>query len=906
MREVDPAAQPAPTDESEALLFTAGVLDNSASDIAGATSPAPCTGEDELPAIVAHPAASAPADAIPAVQTAAELEALVLRAERQAAINALAVDRQAVAWLNAQVNAASELADRVATIRTALESERDQCKVARSMATPVMDEFSASAAEREREAAAAAARAAQLRPIEEARAVAAMLDSISNSSASRSITASPHHDARHPLVAALATLDGSIAHVQANPNLESASTHLSELCTLRCRALRVVATQHVSRPLDLAVEAMARPTVLRKGASGRMVGPTDTCVGALSGNVSPADSVSGRAPSTSNGTMDTLSTASVEGEATSHAKAAGATATPTAATTSFAASSSAADEVRFLSLAARLRPWIRELEVRAAEDAECAVVLSEASRSYWRARRALLGGQLTTRLRAVISEDFVSSGRVRSVDGGLQSKGQGVAEAVGQCCAEAMFLCRSESQLHAAFFNSAPMATDEIGSASPSVASELEALALPLIDVVRPLLLRMKSIGSLSGVIMVLDTEAYEARRLRTAAASRDVVINGPRGADATSNAAGTAVESLLLRLLGDARERLTFRIQTTIRDEIRSFDHNSTVAIGSIALISGEKSSTNDTSEGATSPSDRWYPTLRVALELLSQAYACLPRAVFEGISQEVLEACTSSLLSAASRHTVRLGSPRESRLLLVSQLLILREQIAPFDSTFVVTTKALDFSATRALIRDLTGRGVSSKAGSIAGRSGASTTSTQAVSTVASTRGILSRVVELLQRSAPSVVCTQSDAKGALEAELRKACEAFINETTTPATKPVLDVLPIVDGTEKRAAASAPSASVPAATPSATELDTCFAAAETALDEIVACAYARMGVYLPQPATQAILFTPIKSSILDAYGRLATFLNATGRAGGYEQRLRKLATKLEEITTPSRSTPM
>ena len=176
---------------------------------------------------------------------------------------------------------------------------------------------------------------------------------------------------------------------------------------------------------------------------------------------------------------------------------------------------------------------------------------------------------------------------------------------------------------------------------------------------------------------------------------------------------------------------------------QIRSFDHNSTVAIGSIALISGEKSSTNDTSEGATSPSDRWYPTLRVALELLSQAYACLPRAVFEGISQvllqlfcpprseaplqldirhcsnlsadasnscmflvnaakeaepnipsgpclqEVLEACTSSLLSAASRHTVRLGSPRESRLLLVSQLLILREQIAPFDSTFVVTTK-------------------------------------------------------------------------------------------------------------------------------------------------------------------------------------------------------------------------
>jgi hypothetical protein len=57
--------------------------------------------------------------------------------------------------------------------------------------------------------------------------------------------------------------------------------------------------------------------------------------------------------------------------------------------------------------------------------------------------------------------------------------------------------------------------------------------------------------------------------------------------------------------------------------------------------------------------------------------------------LPQEVLEACTASLLSTASRHTSHLTAPRESRLLLISQLLVLREQIAAFDSAFAVTTK-------------------------------------------------------------------------------------------------------------------------------------------------------------------------------------------------------------------------
>lgn len=92
---------------------------------------------------------------------------------------------------------------------------------------------------------------------------------------------------------------------------------------------------------------------------------------------------------------------------------------------------------------------------------------------------------------------------------------------------------------------------------------------------------------------------------------------------------------------------------------QVRAFDHNSTAAVSAVALISGEPLAGHpsatatavgaeagpdgrtataglaNTGGGAAPPGERWYPTLRAGLMLLSQAYACLPRTVFEGISQ-------------------------------------------------------------------------------------------------------------------------------------------------------------------------------------------------------------------------------------------------------------------------------
>jgi hypothetical protein len=240
VRDDDAAARPPATEESAALLFTAA-------ERHPANGHASESGE--LPALVSHPAGFAPPGAIAAVRTAAELEALVLRAERQQTVNALAADRAAVAWLGAQVAAVTVLADSVGAARAALAAEGDRCRSSLRDATPVMEAFSATAAEREREAAAAAARAAQLRPIEDARAVAATLDAAAGGGGPA------HHDSRHPLVRALATLDGSIEHIKArhtypNPRFCGAPT-----------------SKRASR------SPYALPTLPRTGGPGRVLPP---------------------------------------------------------------------------------------------------------------------------------------------------------------------------------------------------------------------------------------------------------------------------------------------------------------------------------------------------------------------------------------------------------------------------------------------------------------------------------------------------------------------------------------------------------------------------------------------------------------------------------------------------------
>ncbi len=96
------------------------------------------------------------------------------------------------------------------------------------------------------------------------------------------------------------------------------------------------------------------------------------------------------------------------------------------------------------------------------------------------------------------------------------------------------------------------------------------------------------------------------------------------------------------------------------------------------------------------------WYPPLRRTLVCLSKLYRCLDRETFQGLSQEALSACMSSIASAgdaiaASKQLPSAALSQDALLFKVKDLLILREQIAPFHADFSVRETGLDFGRLR-----------------------------------------------------------------------------------------------------------------------------------------------------------------------------------------------------------------
>ncbi|CAF3708586.1 unnamed protein product [Rotaria sp. Silwood1] len=96
------------------------------------------------------------------------------------------------------------------------------------------------------------------------------------------------------------------------------------------------------------------------------------------------------------------------------------------------------------------------------------------------------------------------------------------------------------------------------------------------------------------------------------------------------------------------------------------------------------------------SSPADlhgMWYPTVRRTLVCLSKLFRCLDRNIFQGLSQETLTMCVQSLINA-SELIIKRKTPIDGRLFLIKHLLILREQIAPFNVDFAIKEMVIDFT--------------------------------------------------------------------------------------------------------------------------------------------------------------------------------------------------------------------
>lgn len=504
-----------------------------------------------------------------------------------------------------------------------------------------------------------------------------------------------------------------------------------------------------------------------------------------------------------------------------------------------------------------LKGLLREIESRS-QRGEYTRLLGELQALYCAARRQLVTPFVQQRIDAHRSEDLPL----------LLRKG----------CEQLVRVCNLEAQLFEQFFpGSRAVASSTGGAASgprslagtgsapgpnPSSAEVLVPLLEPLVttlyDVLRPILVQLQDIDELCELVDILKHEVLGEQMGRRSGAAE-------------------ALRPILARVLADVQQRLIFRCQAFVRDEVAGYvptaadvdfpakleraaalqasadgqegeDGTSTAGVAENGHAAGEANGASQ-----QDPYSTWYLPLRDTLLVLSKLYRAVDSRIFSGLAQEAVAACTASVASA-SRQVARKAGALDAHLFMIKHLLFLREQIAPFDVDFCVTDTDLDFSHMRNHLRAI-------MAGELS------------LFTLTSSNA----VVQMLGKGGPRVMQTQLDSKRELERQLKLACEAFIMQVTKMAVEPMLSFITKVTAVRVAGAAN-PALSRPLreqafAAPAklAEMVERVNAALQGALPE----AAGKLRLYLPNPNTRGILFKPIKSNIAEAHSQIAALLS-------------------------------
>lgn len=436
-------------------------------------------------------------------------------------------------------------------------------------------------------------------------------------------------------------------------------------------------------------------------------------------------------------------------------------------------------------------------------------------------------------------------------------------------------VCQLERQLYEHFF---PL-DDSNGDESPLLLASLRGVCDMVYTELRPQILKEDDLDKLVYLIEVLKTEILGDEVPR-------------RGF------AGRAFAPSAIRAIADAQERIIYRAEVFMRDEIKGFvpspehldyperilQHRRQASSSSLITSTfrkeeegdvitpvGKKSqedSANRTSKPKPTTDIRsvgiyatWYPPVERTLRLLSMLYRCVDGEVFAGVAQEAVAICVQSVGSAAARiaATDKPKADDHAQLFLVWQLLMTREQISPFNVEMSYTEHELDFFELRSLLGSVI-------RGQLSARS------------LASPPAIREKVV---------------DSRRELDHRVRGACEAFILKTTRLLLDPVLSFLAKCNALP----ASSQSAlrqelqpgEVPSAPPKAPfdtlkantgsfahpkRLRETWEKVKAAIDKELPEVVERMKIYISKSASRAVLLRPIRANVAEAATELLSAL--------------------------------
>jgi len=383
------------------------------------------------------------------------------------------------------------------------------------------------------------------------------------------------------------------------------------------------------------------------------------------------------------------------------------------------------------------------------------------------------------------------------------------------------------------------------------------------------------------GLVSVLDLDVL-CQVVSVLREERSVANSSP-----TTLAAARAVSGVIR----DAQERLIFCANGALHKEVARFkptinDLNYPGKLlgeePKVSIIIEDESNSNKKKEETTAeakkegdPNDAvaaqlrvyesWFPPMRSVLRILSKIFRVVEPRVFEDIALSSVQSCTKSLKDG-SVHILRKSGQIHADLFLVKHLLILREQLSPFDIQLRSVERQLDFSeAGRAVTRFLANRN----------------------------RRLFSMSTEnaliTLLREGVSVQESSVDSKRDLEDCLRSACNDFIEHTSSTLLGPIGG---FVDQCKNVAGSTSSSADALARAPftNGVVVKGVFASALQYLDGELENVSKQMNLYLENAATQGILLKPVVRKVTRSLEEAKRFIGevSQGEDNGWDLEVR------------------
>ncbi|EGC29162.1 hypothetical protein DICPUDRAFT_159298 [Dictyostelium purpureum] len=464
--------------------------------------------------------------------------------------------------------------------------------------------------------------------------------------------------------------------------------------------------------------------------------------------------------------------------------------------------------IRFKAFAPKIRPLCIELEKRALGTYQSFLIDTE--NIYFNNRRSILS--------LIMFEKFQSLTKMSDISSMIRNS--------------SLFMIQfyeNEYQTFSLFFSP----PENIHECYPFT-NLLDEYSHQLYDTLRPVYIHIHSFETLCNLAHLIRNELID-----------DIVLKSVK----YSNGFKNSVE----RMLQDIQERLIFIIETYIRDEIRTYiPKPEDLDYPNQLKIFNEQNSPMLTS-GNSSPSlsyksiySTWYPTLEKSLTCLSKLYLVLETKIFEGLAQEVVEACTYTLMRA-SKMLSQKNEPFiiiDSQLFLIKNLLTLREQIAPFDINFVIIEQIVDFPNLKHSLSTLYNVG--------------------SLLTLSSNNPILSLL-------SPRITNTSIDSKKDLEKELKQSIESFILSTANSVIDPLLSLLTkisvFLNQSIKNQTDPMLLSQQSFADPQRIKeiIEQVKEKSQTFLPDVLS----KMKLYL-SPSTQTLLVKPIKTNIIDGFDQI------------------------------------